>query len=522
MKAEEQYMEAALAEAQKAFDCGEVPIGAVMVRNGEIIARGHNLRNTLKNPLRHAEIDVIHQSAEIVGDWRLEDCVLYVTVEPCPMCAGAIVQARIPKVVFGTRNQKAGCAGSILDMFHEPRFNHQVEIEEGILQEECAEILKRFFHRFRKKAEPKGLTVSDTKLVASVKDKTMGGNAMYSFTNDYSEGAHERIMEVMLRTNRQQTCGYGEDEVCAEARSLILKHLNHPSDIHFLVGGTQTNFTFISSVLRPHQGVISTEVGHINVHESGAVEATGHKVLVVPSKDGKMTAEAVESCIQAHYNDNSAEHMVQPGMVYISSPTEVGTIYHKAELEKLQAVCRKYGIPLFLDGARLGCALTAEGNDVTLQDLARLTDAFYIGGTKMGALFGEALVINNPALNKDFRYILKQKGGMLAKGRLLGIQFGELFRDTLYFDLAKHANAMARKLEKGISELGYSFLVESPTNQIFPIFPKEVLSYIQEDFSVTYWEEIDATKDAVRLCTSWATEEAMVDAFLEKLRNFGK
>lgn len=340
--------------------------------------------------------------------------------------------------------------------------------------------------------------------------------------NDYSEGAHERIMEAMVRTNRQQTCGYGMDEVCDEARKLILKQLNHPSDIHFLVGGTQTNFTFISAVLRPHQGVISTEVGHINVHESGAVEATGHKVLVIPSKDGKLTAEAVEKYIQAHYNDGSAEHMVQPGMVYISNPTEIGTIYCKAELEKLHAVCCKYAIPFFMDGARLGCALTSPENDVTLEDLAKLTDAFYIGGTKMGALFGEALVINNPELNRDFRYILKQKGGMLAKGRLLGIQFGELFRDTLYFDLAKHANAMARKLEKGISELGYSFLVDSPTNQIFPVFPKDVLKWIQEEFSVTYWEEYDETKDAVRLCTSWATEEAMVDAFIERLSKYGK
>lgn len=343
---------------------------------------------------------------------------------------------------------------------------------------------------------------------------------MYHFVNDYSEGACEEIIEAFVKTNREQTCGYGLDEYCEKARKLIQKKLNHDSDIHFLVGGTQTNFTAITALLRPHQGVIAPETGHVNTHESGAIEATGHKVLVAPSEDGKLTAEMVKQVLVSHYSDENAEHIAQPGMVYISNPTESGTIYKKQELEELSEVCKSYDIPLYVDGARLGCALVAEGNDLTLEDLAKLTDVFYIGGTKMGALFGEALVINNPKYQKDFRYIQKQRGAMLAKGRLLGIQFSELFRETLYFDLARHANAMAQKLEKGIASLGYSFLVDSPTNQIFPIFPKKLIEKIEEDFAVAFWEPYDETKDVIRLCTCWATKETMVDAFLEALKEY--
>lgn len=342
---------------------------------------------------------------------------------------------------------------------------------------------------------------------------------MICFMNDYSEGAHERIMDALMRTNREQTVGYGMDEYCAEAKQLIRKHLRkETTGIHFLVGGTQTNMTVISSILRPHQGVIAADSGHIAVHESGAIESTGHKVLTLPSDEGKISAEQVEKLIRAHYDDDTFEHQVQPGMVYISQPTEVGTIYSKKELSDMHAVCQKYKIPLYVDGARLGCALVCAQNDVTIADLEELTDVFYIGGTKMGALFGEAVVFSNPIYDKDFRYLIKQKGGMFAKGRLLGIQFAELFRDSLYFDIGRHADAMARKLESGIRELGYPFGVQSPTNQIFPIFPDTLLQELSEKYMVSYWGRIDATHSLVRLCTSWATEEKNVDAFLADLK----
>lgn len=345
----------------------------------------------------------------------------------------------------------------------------------------------------------------------------------YSFLNDYSEGAHEKIIAALANTNRIQTVGYGTDEYCAHARELIASEIKHPeSSIHFLVGGTQTNLTVITALLRPHQGVISAESGHVNVHESGAIEATGHKVLTVPSSDGKLTAKAVKALIQNHYDDATAEHMVQPGMVYISHPTELGTIYSKQELADISAVCRQYHIPLFLDGARLGCALASAKSDITLPDFAELTDVFYIGGTKMGALFGEALVINKPELNTDFRYILKQRGGMLAKGRLLGIQFETLFSDGLYLTLARHANAMAARLADGISSLGYSFAATACTNQIFPILPKKVLAQLEEDFVFSFQANADDSHDVIRLCTSWATDPEMVEEFLRKLAEYAK
>ena len=342
---------------------------------------------------------------------------------------------------------------------------------------------------------------------------------MYSFANDYSEGAHERILEELTRTARQQTGCYGIAEYCDAARAAIQKELQSPqSEIHFLVGGSQTNLIVATMVLRPHQGMVSAETGHVNVHESGAIEATGHKVLALPcDQQAKLTAQQVDKYIQAHYDDPTAEHMVQPGMVYISNPTENGTIYTKQELTELKAVCEKWNIPLYMDGARLGCALTSRNNDLTLADLAKLTDIFYIGGTKMGALFGEALVINDPKWAADFRSIMKQRGGMLAKGKLLGIQFHQLFKDGLYFELAEHANRMARRLEQGIKELGYGFLVETPANQIFPVLPKKVLEQLSDRYDWCPWCSLDETHDAVRLCTSWATCEDMVEAFLADL-----
>ncbi len=344
---------------------------------------------------------------------------------------------------------------------------------------------------------------------------------MISFYNDYSEGAHERILDALVRTNRMQSAGYGTDEYCEEAKQLIRKHLkNAKTSIHFLVGGTQTNTTVISAALKPWQGVIAAESGHIAVHESGAVEATGHKVLTLPQTDGKINAGQIERLIRAHYDSESFEHQVQPGMVYISDPTEYGTIYSKAELQAISKVCRKFHIPLFVDGARLGCALVCEGGDVSLADLEELADVFYIGGTKMGAMFGEAVVITNPDIDDCFRYMIKQKGGMLAKGRLLGIQFAELFRDDLYFELARHAVRLAQKMQAGIAELGYPFMFDSPTNQIFPIFPDELIHQLEGKYSCSYWDwgRPDPKHSNVRIVTSWATEEANVDAFLADLK----
>lgn len=329
---------------------------------------------------------------------------------------------------------------------------------------------------------------------------------MIYFNNDYSEGCHERILSRLVETNAIQTPGYGTDTFCQSAAEKIRHLCGSPSvAVHFLVGGTQTNLTVIASALRPHQGVIGTSSAHIHVHETGAVEATGHKVLALPSADGKLAAAQVEKCINEHRSSDAIEHTVQPKMVYISNPTELGTIYTLAELESLSAVCRKYGLYLFLDGARLGYGLAARDNDVTMADLAKLCDVFYIGGTKVGALFGEAVVISNPALQEDFRYLIKQRGGMLAKGRLLGIQFDTLFEDNLYFQIAERANDMADRIRNTLERLGYPLLVPGTTNQIFPILPDDLLKELSKDFSFAEQERIDDTHRAVRFCTSWAT-----------------
>ena len=346
---------------------------------------------------------------------------------------------------------------------------------------------------------------------------------MYSFSCDYEEGAHERILDALRATNREQTPGYGEDAYCEKAAALLLERAQSPqSRVYFFVGGTQANCTAISAFLRPHQGVIAAQSGHIAIHESGGVEASGHKVIALPSSDGKLTAAQVEQTVRAHFDDVTHEHMVQPAMVYISHPSEVGTIYSLAQLTALREVCTRLGLILYLDGARLGCALASSQSDVTLADIARLTDAFYIGGTKMGALFGEAMLVNAPGLDRDFRYIQKQRSGRLAKGRLLGLQFIELFKDSLYMDLAAHANAMAERLRAGVAALGYDFYAPSPTNQIFPILPREILSALSEAYSYAPWCRVDETRDAIRLCTSWATEQAQVDAFLSRLAALSK
>lgn len=338
------------------------------------------------------------------------------------------------------------------------------------------------------------------------------------FQCDYTEGAHPKIMERLLETNMEQTVGYGEDDYCGQAAEKIRKACKDESlAVHFLVGGTQTNFTVIDAALRPHQGVLCAETGHINVHETGAVEACGHKVLGLPGTDGKITAEQIREACEAHRTNGSFEHMVQPGIVYISSPTELGTIYSAAELQAIYEVCRSYDIYLFLDGARLGYGLTAPDNDLTLPLIAKYTDAFYIGGTKVGALFGEAVVISNEALKKDFRYFIKQKGGMLAKGRLLGIQFDTLFTDNLYFEIAKKAVAQAEKIRWVMDKKGYRYEAPNHTNQIFVVMPDEDLEKLGERFQYSYDHRVDEKHSCVRFCTSWATKDENVQALCNAL-----
>lgn len=338
---------------------------------------------------------------------------------------------------------------------------------------------------------------------------------MIQFQCDYSEGAHPRILERMMQTNFEQTVGYGEDHYCGMARVLVQKACGRPdADVHFLVGGTQANATVISSILRPHQGVLCVRSGHINVHETGAIEHSGHKVLALEGTDGLLSADSVRAAMEEHLAEDGPEHTVQPGMVYISFSTEVGTVYTLSQLKELSAVCSEYGLPLFIDGARMGYGLASDGCDVTLNDIADLADVFYIGGTKQGALFGEAVVIVNESLKKDFRYFIKQNGGMLAKGRLLGIQFMTLFEDGLYFELSGHAVAQAMRIRNAFASKGYRFLVDSPTNQQFPILPNSEMERLSADFKFSVWQKIDEDHTAVRFCTSWATKAEAVDALV--------
>ena len=334
---------------------------------------------------------------------------------------------------------------------------------------------------------------------------------MRRFECDYATGAHPKVMEALAATNLEACPGYGEDEHCANAARMIRELCRAPqADVHFLVGGTQTNMTVIAAALRPHQGVISTVMGHINDHETGAVEATGHKVLPVPSEDGKLTAAQIDKLCRDHYSDPSVEHKVQPGMVYLSHPTEMGTVYTKAELEAICQAAHQHHLTVFVDGARMAYGLAA--SDITLPDLARLCDVFYIGGTKAGALFGEAVVITNDALKSDFRYLIKQRGGMLAKGRLLGVQFEALFTDGLYFEIGRQAIETAQTLRRVLHEHGYRFFLETPTNQQFVILPNEDMARIREHAAIEYWEKYDETHTVVRFCTSWATTQEDIDA----------
>ncbi|MDF2984562.1 MAG: aromatic amino acid beta-eliminating lyase/threonine aldolase [Eubacterium sp.] len=346
---------------------------------------------------------------------------------------------------------------------------------------------------------------------------------MIRFNCDYSEGAHPKVLQKLIETNMEQTAGYGVDPYCLRAAQLIKSKCGREDiDVHFLVGGTQANLTVISAALRPHQGVISADTGHINTHETGAIEANGHKVLALPAVNGKLSAESIRTYFEAHYNDETREHIVQPKLVYISNPTEIGTIYTKSELTAISQVCRKNDLFLYLDGARLGYALCAEDNDLDLPTIAGLCDAFYIGGTKLGALFGEAVILCNTGIKKDFRYIIKQKGGMLAKGRLLGVQFAALFEDDLYFEMASHANRMALMIKNAFKRNGYSFLVESTTNQQFPIVPHHILMKLKENFEYSFWEKVNANSSAVRFCTSWATDLQAVKQLTEEIDKHGR
>lgn len=339
---------------------------------------------------------------------------------------------------------------------------------------------------------------------------------MYSFKNDYSEGAHSRILNSLVETNFEQTDGYSTDYHTDNAIDLLKKKIDREDiDIHLLVGGTQVNLTAISAFLRPHQASVGADTSHINCHETGAIEATGHKVITMKTDDGKLTPNLIQRVVDVHDN----EHMVQPKLVYISDSTELGTLYTKSELEEIHNCCKKNNLLLYLDGARIGSALVAEENDLTLADIARLVDAFYIGGTKNGALFGEALVICNNALKEDFRYFIKQKGGLLAKGRLLGIQFEELFKDGLYFELARHANRMAVLLKNALKEKGYEFLTDSYTNQQFPILPNDLINKLSEKYSFNVERIVDENSTAIRLVTSWATKEENVLEFIEDLKS---
>lgn len=346
--------------------------------------------------------------------------------------------------------------------------------------------------------------------------------ATFSFLDDYSEGAHPDILRMLTETNLAQQAPYGQDAHCADAASRIQAHLGDAFQgaIHFVASGTMANIVSISSCLRPHEAVIAVSSGHIVVREAGAIEATGHKLILVPASDGKITPDAIEDALAANAH---FPHMAKPRLIYLSNATETGTIYTLAELRAISALARRRGLLLFLDGARLGAALASHKNDVTLTDIAALIDLFWIGGTKVGALLGEAIVVCNPLLAEDFAFHLKQRGGMLAKGRLLGIQFQQLFGDAnLFFSMARHANGMAARLAAGIASGGHALAAQTETNQVFPVLPNAVVTALHEDFAFYVWGRADDEHSVVRLVTSWATPEGQVDAFLSRLALAGR
>ena len=338
----------------------------------------------------------------------------------------------------------------------------------------------------------------------------------YSFKNDYSEGAHPRILDALIKYNLTQQNGYGLDEYSLNAAKFIRDKCAAPNaSVHFISGGTQANLTMISAFLRPHESVVSAHTGHIFTNESGAIEATGHKIHGVETADGKLRPQDVQNILDAHQN---VPHQLKQRLVYISNSTEIGTIYSKKELQELYEFCQNKNLILFMDGARLGHALTAETSDMSLADIAKYTDAFYLGGTKNGALIGEAIIINNPALQDEFGFHLKQKGALLAKGRLLGIQFEELMRDNLYFELADHANRQAMKIKEAFEEIGCDFLAETFTNQIFPVLSAKQIDQLSEKYDFYIWKKIDSERSAIRLITSWSTTDETVAGFINELK----
>lgn len=338
---------------------------------------------------------------------------------------------------------------------------------------------------------------------------------MLSFECDYSEGAHEKVLQRLIETNMEKLPGYGSDQYCQTAKEKIKAACGCPeAEVHFLVGGTQTNKTVIASMLQPYEGVIAAATGHISVHESGAIENSGHKVLEVGQREGKVIPEELKRYLQTFFADENREHMVFPGMVYISHPTEYGTLYTGQELEKISGICNEYGIPLYLDGARLGYGLVSKESDVSIKDIAKYCDVFYIGGTKVGALCGEAVVFTGKNTPKHFMTMVKQQGALLAKGRLLGIQFDALFTDDLYLEISKNAIEMADMLKMALKEKGYQFYLETPTNQIFVVMEDEKLKKLQEQVRVSFWEKADEKHTVIRFATSWATRQEDVEALI--------
>lgn len=335
----------------------------------------------------------------------------------------------------------------------------------------------------------------------------------FSFKNDYSEGCHPNILEALLHSNTNQQAGYGEDEYSLKAKDLIKKAINNQeADVYFVSGGTQANLIIISSILRSYQCAVSASTGHILNNETGAIEATGHKILSIETEDGKLKPSDIQTVLDSHRN---VPHQVMPKLVYISNSTELGTIYQRLELKELSDFCRKNNLYLFMDGARLGHAITSEISDLSLEDIAKLTDVFYLGGTKNGALIGEAIIINNTSLQEDFAFNIKQKGALLAKGRLLGVQFLELMKNDLYFDLAKHANQQAMKIKNALLEKGTVFLSDTYTNQIFPVLSHDIIEILSEKFEFYVWKNINENSSAIRLITSWNTNDEAIQDFIK-------
>ncbi len=341
---------------------------------------------------------------------------------------------------------------------------------------------------------------------------------MLNFESDYIQGAHPKVLQRLVETNMEALSGYGADAYCDSAKKKIAEACGIPgADVALLVGGTQTNQIVIDTMLKPFEGVVAARTGHVETHEAGAIEYTGHKVLDIPGHEGKMKAEELNSYVSDFFNDGNHEHMVFPGMVYISFPTEYGTIYTKKELTDISEVCHKFKLPLFIDGARLGYGLMSSDCDLTLPEIAKLCDVFYVGGTKVGALCGEAVVFTKNNQPAHFVNLTKKHGALLAKGRLLGIQFDSLFTDNLYFEISKNAIKIADKLKSALAAAGYKFLLESPTNQQFVILENEKMMALAEKVKFSFWEKIDDTHTAVRFATSWATTEEDVDKLIKLL-----